>query len=225
MPVDGKSRLADKRREEDLFRRRNRVRLDLRIPAQAVAQCQVPADLPFVLHEERGLELLNGLRAGILGGLAVNPGELQEKRQRPGNAGPRGTRSVVIGGAVRAFHVLRTDIHIVHEALYAAENISSIGEADEGLRGGGAVEFGAKLEIVCAAHQRKIVVDLETRIVIFHRDEEGQPETILAAEIDSRIRQRTALAGKGRARVIARTIFARELEARFIQRRWRKVSC
>src|SRR5262249_17991613 len=52
-------------------------------------------------------------------------------------------------------------------------------------------------------------------------NEERLPEAILAAEIHSGVRERTALAGNHWAGVIARPVFAGELEPDFVQRGWR----
>ena len=84
LPVDGKPGLPINGAKKTWLGRRDRVRLDLRIPTQAVAQGQIRADLPLVLHEERRLQLRDGLRAGVLRGLSVDARELQE--QQP--AGP-----------------------------------------------------------------------------------------------------------------------------------------
>ena len=46
----------------------------------------------------------------------------------------------------------------------------------------------------------------------------GIAEAVLAAEIDAGIGKRPVLAGKAGAGVIARAVFARELEPRFVQR-------
>ena len=65
MPVDGNPGLPMKGAKKTWLGRRDRVRLDLRVPAQAVAHGQIRADLPLVLNEERRLQLRNGLRAGV----------------------------------------------------------------------------------------------------------------------------------------------------------------
>ena len=154
-----------------------------------------------------------------LGALAVDARELQEQQQRTGDGRAAGAGAVVVRGAVRALHELRPDVHVVHEALHAVENVAAVGEADEGLRGGRAIDLDAELEVVRAANHRHVVVDLEARVVILHRDEERQAEAVLAAEIDAGVGQRAVLARQAGARVVARPVLARELEARFVQRR------
>ena len=82
MPVEGKPGLPMNGAKKTWLGRRDRVRLDLRVPAQAVAHGQIRADLPLVLDEDRRLQLRNGLRAGVFGALSVDARELQEQQQR-----------------------------------------------------------------------------------------------------------------------------------------------
>ena len=121
-------------------------------------------------------------------------------------------------GAVRALHKLRPDVHVVHEALHAVENVAPIGETNERLDGRRPIQLHAELEVVRAANHRHVVVHLEPRVVILHGNEERQAEAVLAAEIDTGVRQGAALARQAGAHVVARAVFARELESRFVQR-------
>ena len=82
LPLEGKPGLPIKGAKKTWLGRRDGIRLDLRVPPQAVADGQVGADLPLVLKEERRLQLRNGLRAGVFGALAVDTRELQEQHQR-----------------------------------------------------------------------------------------------------------------------------------------------
>ena len=75
-----------------------------------------------------------------------------------------------------------------------------------------------ELDVVAAAHQRHVVVELEARVVILDRNEEGKSETVLASEVDARVRKWPALARKRGAVVGAGPVLARELESRFVQR-------
>ena len=102
--------------------------------------------------------------------LPFTPANCRNSSSGPVIVVPAGQTSVVVGRAVRALHELRPDVHIVHEALHAVEDVAAVGEADEGLRGGGAVDLGAELEVVRAANQRQVVVDLEARVVILRRE-------------------------------------------------------
>ena len=150
--------------------------------------------------------------------LPLTPANCRNSSSGTDDGCARRAGAVVVGGAVGALHELRADVHIVHEALDAVEDVAAVGEADEGLGGGGAVELGAELEVVRAANQRDVVVHLEPRVVILHRNEERQAEAVLAAEIDAGVRQGAVLAGQAGAGVVARAVFARELEARFVER-------
>ena len=55
-----------KPRVEDLVGRRDRIGLDLRLPAQSVLHVQVRRGLPLVLHEDGRLGLRDALRARLL---------------------------------------------------------------------------------------------------------------------------------------------------------------
>ena len=85
-------------RVEHLFARRDQVGLQLRLPAQAVADRQVRVRLPLVLHEERRLRLRDVLRARLLDGEPADARLLQEQQQRTGDGGAAGAlpRSVLV---------------------------------------------------------------------------------------------------------------------------------
>src|SRR5439155_25971238 len=149
----------DERREKHRFRRRDRVGLDLRLPAQPVVQRQTRIRLPGVLEEYGQLALHEILGARLLDGDPADAGLLQVQLHGADDRRPRRARggSGRIVGAVGALDVPGPELQEPQEPADAAEDDAAVGEADERLVGQRAVEFGPKLDQMVAARERDVV--------------------------------------------------------------------
>ena len=131
---------------------------------------------------------------------------------------PAGQTPVCDDDAVGALDVLRI-LQVVEEAVGRAEDVAAVGKAEERLHRVHAVELQAGLDVVRAAQEADVVVELHARVVILDRDEERLAEAVALGEVEGRVGQRPALAGDVRSVVGARPVFFRELEAELVEQR------
>ena len=158
------------------------------------------------------------LGAGLLHGQPADAGLLQIDQDGSGDlralgAGARGGRA-----AVGALHVPVPLVDEVQEALHRAEDVTAVGEADEGLGRLDAVPLDAGLDQVIAPGQGNVVQQLEAGVVVLHGDEEGHAEAVAVLEVHGRVREGPPGRGVDRAPVRARAILAGELEAQLVGR-------
>ena len=209
-------RLADERCVEDLARRGDHVGLLLALPAQPVLDGQVAAGLPLVLDEERDARLRDVLRARLFDAQPADARLLQVQKDGARDARPAGAGPGLGGGAVRALHVLRVP-RVVQEAVGGAEDVTAVGEAEEGLHALDRVELAADLERVPPLDDGQVVVELDPLVVVRNRDEERLAEAVAAAEVEGGVGQRPVLAVDERAAVRTRPVLPGELETELVE--------
>ena len=210
-----RDRLADERCEEHLARVGEHVGLPLAFPAQAVVDGEALLRLPRILDEEGVVRLWNLLRARLLHGPAPPAGLLQVQQDRTGDARARRAGARCVGRSVRALDVVVASLRIIDEARDAGEDEAAVGEAHEGLIRAHRVHFTARLHVVIATHPARVVEQLHARVIVRDRNEERPAHAERAAEVHGDVRE-IASAGQLRRRVVARTIFARDLEPELV---------
>jgi hypothetical protein len=99
-------RLPDEACVEDVFRRGDRVRLDLRLPAEAELDREVRGRLPLVLDEDGRLVLADRLRPRLLRRQPADSRLLEEEEDRAGDRRPRRAGPALARRAVGALDVV-----------------------------------------------------------------------------------------------------------------------
>src|SRR5207245_7864387 len=81
------------------------------------------------------------------------------------------------------------------EAVGGAEDVTAVGEADEGLDALDRVDLGSDLERVASLDEGKVVVELDALVVVLDGNEERLAEAVAAAEVERGVGQGPVLAG------------------------------
>ena len=213
--VDG---LSDERGEKHLRRRRDRVRLDLRAPAQSVVHRPLGIGLPGILRKEVVLVLHDRLGARLVDRERRHAGELQIQHDRPRDRRSAGAGTRVVRRPVGALHVAGALRDVVDEPRHTVERHAAVGEADERLVGFRAVPLSTELEEVAAFREREVVEHLEPRVMVLDRQEERHPEAECVHEVHVGVLERRPRARVDRSVVRPRPVLARILEPDLVGR-------
>ena len=131
---------------------------------------------------------------------------------------PFGTGPGGAGAAVGAFEICVALFDEVEKAIYGIEDVAPVGKTDKGLRGCDAVPLDPGFDQVIVLADGDVVEQLDAGIVVFDWNEEGHAKTIAVFKIHARIGKGTPGIGIVRATVGTGTIFAGDLEAKFVDR-------
>ena len=176
VPSDGNAGLSRNSAVEELIARRDHVRLELRLPADAVLNVRLVV----------GCHLSWTNSAGSVCGMSCVPASSTVSPPTPACCRNRSSGPVMLApaghGPLRLVVPLEHStyvgpkLRVVEESVSAAEDVAPVGEPDECLRRIDAVEFEATLDRVPALDPRQVVDELHARVVIVDRDEERLPK-------------------------------------------------
>ena len=210
------NRFANEIGEEDLVWIGDYIGLDLRLPAQAVVECELVRGLPTVLDKQSQFILGHILRARFFHAQAANAGLLQVDEDRAGDFRSFGTGPGGAGAAIGAFDIGVALFDEVEKAIYGIEDVASIGKTDEDLPRCDAVPLDSGFDQVIALADGDVVEQLDAGVVIFNGNEEGHAKAIAVFKIHARIGKGPRGVGIVWAAVGTGAIFAGDLEAEFV---------